>query len=232
MLKPVVVCHQLRSGGNLGSICRLMANFGFEALILSEPRIKDFEEAQLMAVEADAVLTSMKQVPTLAEALAECTYVLGTTSRAQAKRFVPLTPEQGVEKLKIRAGLGNVALLLGGEKRGLSDEDLLLCHDVVVIPTPGPQPSMNVAQAAAVMLYLCSRQEVQAAPIFDAAPLKLLALLEEKMQHVLTHAEFLNAQNPKGALFEMKRALVSGQVTSREVQLWISAFEHVKRHLK
>jgi tRNA/rRNA methyltransferase len=232
-LKPILVCHQLRSGGNLGSICRLMANFGFTELILSEPRIKDFEEARLMAVESEFILESMVQVPDLKSALQDVTYVMGTTSRQGAKHFAPLTPEAGIEQLKQHAAAGKVALVLGGEKRGLSDDDLRHCHDVIVINTPGPQPSMNVAQAAAVLLYLCSRENVAAAEVEHQAPsMKLFEKLESKMKEALTLSEFLNPQNPEVALFELKRSLVRAHLSKRDLEVWISAFDHLLRHVK
>lgn len=231
MLKPLVVCHQLRSPDNLAAIARVMANFGFEKLILSDPQTHEFRSVGRIAVKADGVLEHMAVALTLEESLGGVVYALGSTSREQLKRQQPLTPEEGVAKLKAHSARGPVALVFGGEKRGLSDDELRLCHDVVVIPTPGPQPSMNLSHAAAVLLYMCSRQEAATPVATPGAPLPLLARLESKMEEVLSRAQYLNPQAPRLVLKELSRALVRGQVSEREAYLWLAAFEHLGRHV-
>lgn len=229
----VVVCHQLRAVENLGAIARAMSNFGMSRLILSDPATHDFRTVEKLAVKADDVLQQYAIAATLEEALSGAVYAVGTTSRTALKRFVPLTPEQGVAKLAEHASRGRVALVLGGEKRGLSDEELALCHDVIVIPTPGPQPSMNLAQAATVLLYLCSRAERKdAAPPEEGAPLGHVQRLEAKMKEALLACEYLNPQAPGHVLKELSRALVHGKLTKREAEIWLAAFEHVRRHVR
>ena len=48
---------------------------------------------------------------------------------------------------------GPVALVFGREDKGLSNEDLDLCHRVVNIPSDPEYSSMNLGHAVAVMLY-------------------------------------------------------------------------------
>jgi tRNA/rRNA methyltransferase len=233
MVHPVVVCHQLRSPDNLGAIARVMANFGLEQLILSDPVTHDFRGVERLGVKAEPVLERFSVAASLPEALSGVVYAIGTTSRSALKRQVALTPEEGVARLEEHSARGKVALVLGGEKRGLSDEELAHCHDVIAIPTPGPQPSMNVAQAAAVLLYLCARHgavpQAAEAPGADGA---LLTRLEDKMQAALLACEFLNPQAPGHVLKELSRSLVHGKLTQREAQLWLAAFEHVDRTVR
>ena len=146
------------------------------------------------------------------------------------KRFTPMTPEEGVAALQTHAARGKVALVLGGEKRGLSDEELAWCHDVVVIPTPGPQPSMNIAQAAGVLSYLVARSQlVPAAAPQAGARLETVHALEKKMREALLAVEFLNPQAPDHVLKELSRTLVRGGLTQREAEIWLAAFEHLRR---
>lgn len=233
MVSPVVVCHQLRGAENLGAIARAMANFGFDQLILSDPQTHDFRATGNVAVKAEGVLEKYAIAATLDEALAGVVYAVGTTSRTKLKRFTPLTPEQAVERLAEHAQRGKVALVLGGEKRGLSDEELARCHDVLVIPTPGPQPSMNLSHAAVLLLYLCSRQGVStSAPVEPGADQRLVNALEQRLKTVLLRAEFLNPQAPEHVLAELTRSLVRKGVSQREATLWLAAFEHLERHVK
>lgn len=207
-----------------------MANFGLAELILSDPVTHDFRGVERLAVKADSVLQRFSVAANLREALGGVVYALGSTSRTSLKRRVALTPEEGVRRLTEHSARGKVALVLGGEKRGLSDDELACCHDVVAIPTPGPQPSMNIAQAAAVLLYLCAREGTPVqAPAEPGADGAMLQRLEAKLEAALTACEFLNPQAPGHVLKELSRSLVHGKLTQREAQLWLSAFEHVRR---
>lgn len=224
----VVVCHQIRSADNLGSIARLMANFELKQLVLSDPVTLDLRGAEKMAVGAEAVLRDVAVAQSLPEALGKCVYAVGTTSRATVKT---LAPEQAMERLKEHAARGPVALVLGGEKRGLSDEELSHCHDVAVIPTSSAQPSMNISQAAAVLFYLWSRTPQAGAVVEsgDGARGQTLQALEKKLHEALEAVGWVNRQAPQHALRELVRALVHGKLTQREAEMWLSALEHVRR---
>lgn len=226
----VVVCHQLRSPDNLGAIARVMANFGMAELVLSDPATHDFRGADKLGVRGDGVLGTFAVAPTLDEALSKVVYAVGTTSRSQLKRQAALSPEEGVRRLAEHAARGKVALVLGGEKRGLSDDELARCQDVIAIPTPGPQPSMNVSQAAAVLLYLCARQTVTVPAVrVEGARLGTVQALETKLEAALLACEFLNPQAPQHVRGELVRSLVRQGLTQREAELWLAAFEHVRR---
>ena len=224
-----VVAHQLRSAENLGAIARVMANFGFTRLILSDPVTHDFRGAQTLAVGAEPVLEQLAIAQSLDEALSKVVFAIGTTSRVQLKRAQGLTPEEGVAKLREHSARGPVALVLGGEKRGLDDDELARCQEVIVIPTPGPQPSMNISQAAAVLLYLCARPVPTPEAAIAGARLGTVKALEEKIEAALLQCGFLNPQAPEHVLHELSRALVRGQLTQREAEIWLSAFEHLRR---
>ncbi len=131
-----------------------MANFGLRRLAVVAPYEEHWREAK-SAVGASDLLQSAKRLERVAEAVADCTLVIGTGTRAHRKPEQPviplpeLTPLVGVEL----ARGGRVALVFGPEKRGLTREDLALCHVLVEIPTDPRQPSMNLGQAVAVCLY-------------------------------------------------------------------------------
>jgi tRNA/rRNA methyltransferase len=230
-----VVLHQTRSPDNLGAVARVMANFGFSRLILSDPATYAFRGAERLAVKGEQVLERMAVARELPEALAECVYAVGTTSRTQLKGRIPLTPEQAVRRLAEESARGRVALVLGGEQRGLSDAELAVCADVLVIPTGEVQPSMNLAQAASVLLYLCGREEARPAPEPEPEPgarMGTLTALGTRMNEVLLASEFLNPQAPEHVLRELERTLLRARLTQREAELWLSAFKHLGRGVK
>jgi len=226
----VVVLHQIRSPDNLGAVARLIANFGARQLVLSDPRTQMFAAAQKMAVGAEGILDRMQVAKDLREALSQVVHACGTTSR-EVKGRTASPPEVAVRRLADKARGGPVALVFGGEKRGLSDEELALCQDVLVIPTQPEQPSMNLSQSAAVLLYLCSREgcvDPGAAGEEPRASLQALAALEARMSEALAQAGFLNPQSPQRILRELMRSLEKAGLTRREVELWLAAFDRLR----
>lgn len=228
-----LVLHQTRSPENLGSVARVMANFGFSRIILSDPALQSFDGAERLAVKADTVLAGVAVVKDLPEALKDCVWAVGTTSRNPLKGRTVLSPEEAIARLVKESARGQVALVLGGEQRGLSDEELACCPDVLAIPTSEVQPSMNLAQAAAVLLYLCSREGTTvsspAQAVEPGAHLGTLHALSERMRTTLLAAEFLNPQAPQHVLHELEQSLLRARLTQREAELWLTAFKHLER---
>ena len=227
-----VVLHQIQSPENLGAVARLLANFDLPVLRLSDPRVEDPDAAHRTAVHAGHVLAGAERAVRLADAVADAVYVLGTSGRDALRGRASLDPEEGVHRLRAAAARGPVALVFGGERRGLSDDELALCQDVVCIPVPGPQPSMNLAQAAAVLLYLACRAD--AAPprplaAEPGAPQALREVLRRRMERALRAADALNPQSPLPVLDEMLRALDRAQLSRREAELWAAAWKQVAR---
>jgi tRNA/rRNA methyltransferase len=227
-----VVLHQVQSPENLGAVARAMANFGMSQLVLSDPRIADPEGARRVAVHSEQVLSQALTVPSLREALRPATYVCGTSFRSQVEARSALSPEEAVTRLVAHAAQGPVALVLGGERRGLSDEELGECDAFLTIPTDSVQPSMNLAQAATVLLYLLSRAERPAPepePMTPPARQETVQALEASMRSALTAAGFLNPQAPDYALRELLHSLRRGRPSQREVELWTAAFKQLGR---
>jgi TrmH family RNA methyltransferase len=138
---------------NIGAAARAMSNFGFLHLRVVNPHEAAFREAR-SAVGAAVVLERAEEYHSVAEAVADCTLVVGTTSGDHRELQHPLrTLEEGAQLIRDGLPSGNVALMFGSEKRGLSNEDLSHCHWLLRIPTCEEHISMNLGQAVAVCLY-------------------------------------------------------------------------------
>jgi len=130
-----------------------MSNFGFLHLRVVNPHEAAFREAR-SAVGAAAVLAKAEEYNSVAEAVADCSLVVGTTSGYHRELQHSLHRlEEGAQLIRSRLSLSNVALMFGSEKRGLSNEDLSHCHWLLRIPTRQEHISMNLGQAVAVCLY-------------------------------------------------------------------------------
>jgi TrmH family RNA methyltransferase len=153
----VVVLVSTRNPLNIGAAARAMSNFGFSQLRVVNPYELAFREAK-SAVGAAGLLRNAQEFSSLAEAVADCTLVAGTTAARDRKLDHSLRPlQQGAALIRRKALRDKVALLFGSEKRGLSNEDFSHCDFLIRIPTEPQQPSMNLGQAVAVCLYEISR---------------------------------------------------------------------------
>lgn len=143
--------------GNIGASARAMKNMGFSDLRLVRPRATIDEEAGWFAHGSIDVLESATVHDSLGEALSDASLVVGTTRRKGRKRglFVPV--EEAAERIRGFARGGRVAVLFGGERQGLLNEQLEHCAFAFSIPTARAQPSLNVAQAVLIAAYEISR---------------------------------------------------------------------------
>ena len=155
----MVVLVRPRNPLNIGAAARAMSNFGARHLRLVNPYAVTFREAR-SAVGASALLKNAEEFDTVAEAVEDCSLVIGTTAvrdrDLQRHTLHRLNDESGGT---VRAELksGRVALLFGSEKFGLTNEDFSHCHWLLNIPTQEQHISMNLGQAVAVCLFGLSR---------------------------------------------------------------------------
>ena len=135
-----------------------MSNFGAHQLRLVNPFAEGFREAR-SAVGASDLLAKAEEYKTVAEALADCALVVGTTAIRKRVLLQPVRRLDEPAGSAIRQQLltGRVAILFGSEKIGLTSKDLSHCHWLLNIPTAQKNISMNLGQAVAVCLYEVAR---------------------------------------------------------------------------
>jgi len=153
-----VVLVSTRNPLNIGAAARAMSNLGFLHLRVVNPYEASFREAR-SAVGAAPLLARAEQYSSVAEAVADCSLVIGTTAVGKRELHHPLRLLQDAAPLirkRMLAG-DRVALLFGSEKRGLSNDDFSHCHWLMHIPTREEHTSMNLGQAVAVCLYELAR---------------------------------------------------------------------------
>jgi TrmH family RNA methyltransferase len=148
-----VVLVAPRNPLNIGAAARAMRNFGVARLRLVNPYEVAFREAR-SAVASAAILEAAEEFPSVAEAVADCSLVVGTTAVGHRDLRHPLRRlESGAGLIRAHLAKGPAALLFGSEKFGLSNQDLSHCHWLMRIPIVDRNLSMNLGQAVAVCLY-------------------------------------------------------------------------------
>jgi len=251
----VLVLHRPSSAENLGAVARVMKNFGLPRLSVVEPpawsgrprsgrggtaRADVLARARTTARHAGDLLARVELHRDLASALGSVTWACGTTSRAVAGRPC-LSPRALAAELARRVRRGAVGVVLGEERRGLSDGELELCQAVCTIPTGSDYDSMNLAQAAAVLCYEIAlaraaggqrRRAGGEAAGREPARHAAVEALWERMAALLGQAGYLNPQNPEHILREWRRLLNRAEPTQREVELLLAAARALERSLR
>lgn len=217
----VVLVHPLY-GGNVGSICRAMANMGLSDLALVQPQRLNMDEARMMACHATEILESRSEFTTMAEAVADCGAVMGATARTGLYRQHAKTPREWAPKALEVAQTGRVALVFGPEDNGLSNEDLALCTQIIQIPTTVEFTSLNVAQAVMVCCYeIFVASDSYEAPLekSEEAPSELRERMFEIWRETLLEIGFMKDDKAEHMMLGLRRILSRGTLTIDDVKI-------------
>jgi len=224
------VLYKPRMADNVGGVARAMVNFGFSRLIIADPKTWHFDPRS--AVKAEHVLDKAYMALDLPEAVAPFSWVCGTTSRRIRRRPALSPSELGEEAARRMAAGSSVCVVLGSENHGLTDEDIERCDAICRIDTFAEQPSINLAQAAAILAHeLRKALQMERPPreLAQAATREEIDRLVGFAREALLAAGFLNPQQPDRILGELRRLLVRGEPTRREVELLSAAAKQVQR---
>ena len=140
--------------GNLGQVCRAMANMGLSDLALAAPNLDDdWELGEKFAVHAQDLLSSRVEYADLKSAIADCAFVVGTTARTGLYRQHVKTPRELAPELLQLAEQGKVAVVFGREDKGLTNEEIACCTHLIRIPVDPGYESINLSQAVLLCAY-------------------------------------------------------------------------------
>jgi tRNA/rRNA methyltransferase len=225
-----VVLVGTRNPLNIGAAARAMSNFGFSRLRVVNAYDVAFREAR-SAVGAAALLESAEEVRTVAEAVADCTLVVGTTAVGHRELQHPLRRlEYGSRLLRRAMGAGNVALLFGSEKFGLSNDDLSHCHWLMRIPTRDAHGTMNLGQAVALCLYELVRDPRAATK--TPVPLKPASEAErERLSTMLLDAlrasGYVNPRTASSTTQKVRRLVRRLNLPARDAEVWLGMMKQI-----
>jgi tRNA (cytidine32/uridine32-2'-O)-methyltransferase len=172
--------------GNIGAVARAMKNMGLSRLALVRPRRLPDADAFARAAGADDLLGAASVHDSLSEALAGCRLAIGSSARPRTVEWPMVDPPRCARRLLDEAAGGDVALVLGRESSGLTNDELACCQYLVQIPTNPAFSSLNVAAAAQVFAYEIRRALLAAG---DAPPAKSEPVAPEKAPATLEQME-------------------------------------------
>ena len=212
---PAVVLSRPQMGENIGAAARAMKNFGLSELRLIAPQVEwPNERAKVLASGAGDIIEGARLFADAPAALADFGLVLATTARARDVLREVLTPEEAAQRLRTASASGiRTAILFGGERAGLTNDEMSLCDAAITIPT-AEFPSLNLGQAVLLIGYewLKSADQTPATrtrkTIAKPAERAELMGLFEHLERELDAAQFLFPPEKKETMVRNMRAMI------------------------
>ena len=236
--RVVVVLVRARNPNNIGAVARAMHDFGFRHLRVVNEYAVPFEAAR-SAVDASEVLAGAVGFSSVADAVADCALVVGTTAvgeRALQHPLYGLAEAGGMMGEELAREGGRVALLFGSEKTGLSNDELSHCHWLLTIPMAQHEqvrhPSMNLGQAVAVCLYELVRSTGLAtvpvsrgdlAAAYAGEVERLTGLLTE----VLEESDYTKRHPANCDEAQIRRLVLRMGVAASDVPVWMGILRQI-----
>ena len=222
-----IILVEPQLGENIGTTARAMLNFGFENLILINPR-DDWpnDYAIKAAAGADIVINKTLVYKSLEDSLGDFSYAFSTTIRPRDM----VKPVFGLEEMskKVSQKLedkNKIALVFGREKSGLTNHQVSLTDAIIEIPTNKSFSSLNLAQAVILIVSELNRLDADYSkkelPIPDSFPVKKGDLISffNHLERALDESVFLKPLEKKPTMIMNIRNMFNrADLTDQEVK--------------
>ena len=216
---------------NIGAAARAMSNFGFTDMALVNPYDVAFREAK-SAVKSAYILDQARLFETVAQAVADCSLVVGGTSVGNRDLHLPLyRMEAAGQRLHEALPTSNIAVLFGSEKFGLSNEDMSHCHWLYRIPARAEHGSMNLGQAVAITLYEIRRDQQAAEKSFDAVPGLEAAEFERVttlLHKILADSGYFAGRTPEAAEIKLRELVLRLGMRGSDARTWLGILRQIQ----
>jgi tRNA (cytidine32/uridine32-2'-O)-methyltransferase len=236
-LDLVVVLSNPQNLVNVASVVRAMKNFGLRDLRLANPEQElDSKRITGIAHGSDDIIKRIEVFDGINDALADRTYIVGMTARGRAAKRNMQWPREAAAELLAAANDGKAALMLGREDRGLTNDELDLCHRIVTIPTAPDYAALNLSHAFAVMayeLFVASTESEFKRPRRESEPPtqadfeRLFASAED----ALVAVEFFKGRNSSHILRMVREVAYRTPMDAREVRMFKAMCTEVVKYL-
>lgn len=232
-----IVLVQTFHPGNIGAAARAMKNMGLHELTLVRPRRFPDADATARAGTAEDILQRAVVVDSLAEAIADCGWVIGTSARGREFQLPQGTPAAWAPDIISEATQHPVAIVFGRERMGLHNEDIMQCHGHMMIPSHPDHPVLNIAQAIQVICYelyqsFLARQSAAPEPQEGGADYPDHATLERfynDFEHSLLASGFIPAQQPGRTMERLRTLFKRARPTRKELNTLFGALKSLDR---
>ncbi len=219
--KVSIVMVRPRYPENIGAAARAMCNMGLKTLVVVAPHNFDIEKVRKLATHAASdVVDKIEMYDHLREALAPYNYVVGTTARLGGERITVSSPSEIAGKLIGISKKNRIAVMFGPEDRGLLNDDIRLCHELVNIPA-SDFSSLNVSQAVLIICYELFLSGLEEKPKFLPRLATRFELdgMYDKVKDILVRIDYINPENPDYWMNKLRHFFTRMELRAREVSI-------------
>ena len=228
-----IVLVETSHSGNIGSAARAMKTMGLSNLYLVSPKSVD-EQSIALAAGADDVLQNARIVDTFEQAIEDCSLVIGTSTRLRHLQSTLIEPRECAEKASVHQG--QVAIVFGRERVGLTNEELLKCHYHLNIPANPEYSSLNLAMAVQLVSY-----EMRMAFLAKGKMENTLSIIEniypttQEIEYFFMHTEHvyksLGFIQNQGVMQKLRRLYNRSFLEKNELNILHGMLSSVEKHV-
>jgi TrmH family RNA methyltransferase len=225
---------------NIGGVVRAMANTGFTNLRLVNPT--QFDEWQIIGIAhyTQHIIRAAQRFESLPGAVADTQLVIGLTGKHHREKRNELLLSAAVAQVVEAAQSGQrVGIVFGREDWGLSNDMLDACHFVTTIPTNPAHPSLNLAQAALLVLYQlfvsAGGEQQEYRPPRKRSTVADTAMLEDlfaDLQRALEAIGFLEERSTRSVMRSLRVAFFRARLDAREAGLMRAIALEIRHFLR
>ncbi len=229
--------------GNIGGVARAMKNMGLSDLSLVAPKIFPSGDADARAAGASDILRSASVVESLQEAIADAHLIVGASARGRNIPWPVMDPHELAGVASALRDEQKIAIVFGREDRGLTNDELQLCHHHVHIPSVEGFSSLNLAAAVQVVAYELRMAQLKQADAQSQAPQwgtdwdvelsehRELELLFVHLEKVLVEVDFLDPQSPRHLMPRLRRLFQRAFPDKVEVNILRGMLSHIQKKI-
>ncbi|MEO8164009.1 MAG: RNA methyltransferase [Betaproteobacteria bacterium] len=218
----IVLSHTTHPG-NIGAAARAMKTMGLSRLFLINPERFPHADADAFATGAADLLESAVICNTLDEALAGTVLAIASSARHRDLAHEVMDCRMASQRLIAEASLGDVALVFGTERAGLTTAEVSRCQSIAVIPTNWEYSSLNLAQAVQVFAYELRMsavgEQVYSQHASDPASHDEMESFYRHLEELFYATQFLDPKEPKRLMQRMRRLFARARVEKKELNI-------------
>jgi tRNA/rRNA methyltransferase len=218
----IVLSHTTHPG-NIGAAARAMKTMGLCRLFLVKPERFPHADAHAFATGATELLESAVLCDNLDEALRGTVLAIASTARHRDLAHEVVDCREASRRLVAEAAAGEVALVFGTERSGLTTQEIGRCHAIAVIPTSMEYSSLNLAQAVQVFAYelrmAAVGEQVYAQHPSDLATHDEVEGFYWHLEETFYSSGFLDPREPKRLMQRMRRLFARARMEKKELNI-------------
>lgn len=226
--------------GNIGASARAMKTMGINSLRLVNPKIFPSADATVRAAGADDILSEAEIYDSLADAVGDCKYLYGTSTRRRSLQCEVLSPESATNEIKnVMVNDINIGIVFGRERTGLTNNELDLCNKMIAIPANPGFSSLNIASAVQIICYELiklshTRGQNKVSDIYESTPVDRSELdrLYAHLEQCLIDVDFLDPTKPRRLMRRLKQLFNRTEMDQNEYNIMRGILTAVQEKIK